>query len=165
MSKLNQEQLLKEVEDILKYSQETKKRNFIETVELQIGIKNYDVTRDKRFAGTVILPNVCKPKLRILVIADQKHVYECEEQNIEFIDVVPLPPPPSLNTPWTLSCPQDGLKKFKKNKKAIKKWGTPHLLSLSPLHLISLPCLRTPISLPRLIPQPRSMTASLRLTL
>ena len=26
-----------------------KKRNFIETVELQIGLKNYDPQRDKRF--------------------------------------------------------------------------------------------------------------------
>lgn len=30
-----------------------KKRNFVETVELQIGLKNYDPQRDKRFSGTV----------------------------------------------------------------------------------------------------------------
>jgi len=30
-----------------------KKRNFIETIELQIGLKNYDPQRDKRFSGTV----------------------------------------------------------------------------------------------------------------
>ena len=28
-------------------------RNFVETVELQIGLKNYDPQRDKRFSGTV----------------------------------------------------------------------------------------------------------------
>jgi hypothetical protein len=28
-----------------------KKRNFIETIELQIGLKNYDPQRDKRFVG------------------------------------------------------------------------------------------------------------------
>lgn len=32
---------------------ETKKRNFVETIELQIGLKNYDPQRDKRFSGTV----------------------------------------------------------------------------------------------------------------
>lgn len=38
---------------LLKYSKETKKRKFLETVELQIALKNYDPSRDKRFAGTV----------------------------------------------------------------------------------------------------------------
>lgn len=30
-----------------------KRRNFVETIELQIGLKNYDPQRDKRFSGTV----------------------------------------------------------------------------------------------------------------
>lgn len=30
-----------------------KKRNFLETVEIQIGLKNYDPQKDKRFSGTV----------------------------------------------------------------------------------------------------------------
>lgn len=30
------------VKEVLEYSTETKKRNFLETVELQIGLKNYD---------------------------------------------------------------------------------------------------------------------------
>lgn len=29
------------------------KRNFTETIELQIGLKNYDTQRDKRFNGTI----------------------------------------------------------------------------------------------------------------
>ena len=33
------------VQDLLKYSLEEKKRNFLETVELQIGLKNYDPQR------------------------------------------------------------------------------------------------------------------------
>ena len=40
------------VRDLLAASQE-KKRNFVETIELQIGLKNYDPQRDKRFSGTV----------------------------------------------------------------------------------------------------------------
>jgi len=30
-----------------------KKRNFTETVELQVALKNYDPQKDKRFSGTV----------------------------------------------------------------------------------------------------------------
>lgn len=30
-----------------------KQRKFTETVELQVGLKNYDPQRDKRFSGTV----------------------------------------------------------------------------------------------------------------
>lgn len=38
---------------VLTHSKETKKRNFLETVEIQIGLKNYDPQKDKRFSGTV----------------------------------------------------------------------------------------------------------------
>ena len=47
------------------YSNNTKKRNFLETVELQIGLKNYDPQRDKRFSGTVKLPKVPRPNMAI----------------------------------------------------------------------------------------------------
>ena len=104
MSKLNQERLQQAVDAILKYSKETKKRKFTETVELQIGLKNYDPSRDKRFAGSVALPNPTKKSINVLVIADQKHVYECQEKGLEFMDV-------------------EGLKKFNKQKKPIKKWA------------------------------------------
>ena len=42
-----------QVQELLEYSNETKKRNFLETVELQIGLKNYDPQRDKRFSGAI----------------------------------------------------------------------------------------------------------------
>ena len=41
------------VASVLKGSLEDKKRKFLETVELQIGLKNYDPQKDKRFSGTV----------------------------------------------------------------------------------------------------------------
>lgn len=53
------------VQSLLEYSLETKKRNFLETVELQIGLKNYDPQRDKRFSGTVRLPVVPRPNMSI----------------------------------------------------------------------------------------------------
>ena len=40
------------VNSVIQSSQE-KKRKFVETVELQIGLKNYDPQKDKRFSGTV----------------------------------------------------------------------------------------------------------------
>jgi large subunit ribosomal protein L10Ae len=40
------------VNSVLQHSQD-KKRNFLETIELQIGLKNYDPQKDKRFSGTV----------------------------------------------------------------------------------------------------------------
>jgi hypothetical protein len=41
------------IKDLLAEATGEKKRNFVETVELQIGLKNYDPQRDKRFSGTV----------------------------------------------------------------------------------------------------------------
>jgi large subunit ribosomal protein L10Ae len=40
------------IKELLAQSQE-KQRKFVETIELQIGLKNYDPQRDKRFSGTV----------------------------------------------------------------------------------------------------------------
>jgi large subunit ribosomal protein L10Ae len=42
-----------QVKEMLADATGEKKRNFVETVELQIGLKNYDPQRDKRFSGTV----------------------------------------------------------------------------------------------------------------
>lgn len=53
------------VKELLDYSQNEKKRNFLETVELQIGLKNYDPQRDKRFSGTVKLPQIPRPGMTV----------------------------------------------------------------------------------------------------
>lgn len=51
-SKVSKDILYECVNELLKTSQD-KKRNFLESVELQIGLKNYDPQKDKRFSGTV----------------------------------------------------------------------------------------------------------------
>jgi len=117
MSKLSADTLSQAVDEILKYSLVTNKRRFVETVELQIGLKNYDPARDKRFAGSVLLPFPTKPKLKVMVIGDQKHVDECKENTIECID-------------------SEGLKKFKKDKKKVKKWAQGYDLFLASDSLI-----------------------------
>lgn len=65
MSKITVAGVRTNVQALLEYSNETKKRNFLETVELQIGLKNYDPQRDKRFSGTVKLPKVPRPNMSI----------------------------------------------------------------------------------------------------
>ena len=52
MSKVSRDTLYECVQNVLKASAD-KKRKFVETVDLQIGLKNYDPQKDKRFSGTV----------------------------------------------------------------------------------------------------------------
>jgi len=81
---------------------EEKKRNFTETIELQIGLKNYDPKKDKRFSGTVKLPFCPRPNLKICILGDELH---CDEAATLGIDAMAV----------------DDLKKLKKNKKLVKK--------------------------------------------
>lgn len=49
---MSRDTLYESVNAVLEGSK-TKKRGFLESVELQIGLKNYDPQKDKRFSGTV----------------------------------------------------------------------------------------------------------------
>merc|ERR1712027_30430 len=89
------------VGEILKGSKE-KQRKFLETVELQITLKNYDPQKDKRFSGTVKLPNIPRPKQQICVIGDAAHNDEAKSKGIPFMSA-------------------DDLKKLNKDKKLVKK--------------------------------------------
>lgn len=53
-----------------------KKRKFLETIELQIGLKNYDPQKDKRFSGSVKLPHIPRPKMKVCMLGDAQHVEE-----------------------------------------------------------------------------------------
>merc|ERR1712152_108425 len=55
-----------------------KKRKFTETVDLQIGLKNYDPQKDKRFSGTVKLKHVPKLKYKVCLLGDQQHIDEAK---------------------------------------------------------------------------------------
>lgn len=50
-----------------------KKRQFLETIEIQITMKNYDPQKDKRFSGSAKLPNIPKPNMKICVLANENH--------------------------------------------------------------------------------------------
>jgi large subunit ribosomal protein L10Ae len=79
-----------------------KKRKFVETVELQIGLKNYDPQKDKRFSGTVKLKHIPRPKMSVCVLGDQQHCDEAKAINVPCMDA-------------------EALKKMNKNKKVVKK--------------------------------------------
>merc|ERR1712070_903211 len=89
------------IQNILTAAEE-KKRKFVETVELQIGLKDYDTQRDKRFAGTVKLPNMPRPRMKVCVLGDAVHCEAAQRANIPFKSV-------------------EDLKKLNKNKKLVKK--------------------------------------------
>merc|ERR1712226_1661109 len=100
-SKISRDALYDVVKAVLEASKE-KKRKFTETVELQIGLKNYDPQKDKRFSGTVKLKYIPKPKMRICVLGDQMHIDEAKENGM-----------PAMSA--------DDLKKLNKDKKLVKK--------------------------------------------
>jgi large subunit ribosomal protein L10Ae len=99
--KLSIENLKKSIANILESSGQ-KQRKFVETVELQIGLKDYDTSRDKRFSGSVKLPNVPRPRMSICIIGDAAHCDQAEKLGLAFKTI-------------------DDLKKLNKNKKLVKK--------------------------------------------
>nr|AFK34474.1 unknown [Medicago truncatula] len=101
MSKLQSEAVREAITGIMADSKE-KNRKFVETIELQIGLKNYDPQKDKRFSGSVKLPHIPRPKMKICMLGDAQHVEEAEKIGLESMDV-------------------EALKKLNKNKKLVKK--------------------------------------------
>merc|ERR1711941_245904 len=101
MSKINRDQLYEQVAEMIQASKD-KNRKFTESVELQIMLKNYDPQKDKRFSGTVKLPNVAKPKFTVCILGNQAHIDEAQKNGIPHMSV-------------------DDLKKLNKGKKLVKK--------------------------------------------
>merc|ERR1712228_541031 len=101
MSKVSRDTLYETVATVLKHSQE-KKRKFTETVDLQIGLKNYDPQKDKRFSGTVKLKHVPRPKFKVCLLGDQQHCDQAKSLGLDCMSA-------------------DDLKKLNKDKKKVKK--------------------------------------------
>ena len=101
MSKLNIDRVKDAISGILDGAKE-KPRKFVETIELQIGLKDYDTQRDKRFAGTVKLPHVPRMRLKVCILGDAVHCEQAQNLGLPFRSV-------------------DDLKKLNKNKKLVKK--------------------------------------------
>jgi large subunit ribosomal protein L10Ae len=104
-SKLSKDTLVEAVSTVLKIAKDEKtKRSFTESVELQVGLKNYDLQKDKRFSGTIRLKYVPRPKLKVCILGDQVHCDQAKANNVPFMDI-------------------EALKKLNKNKKLVKKLG------------------------------------------
>ncbi|PFH45767.1 hypothetical protein AMATHDRAFT_51478 [Amanita thiersii Skay4041] len=124
-SKLSVSSVRGSIKELLTEANGEKKRKFVETIELQIGLKNYDPQRDKRFSGTVKcvitwfivcegglcadwrvvfyrLPNVPRPRMSICILADANDIDRAKQIELEYMSV-------------------DDLKKLNKNKKLVKK--------------------------------------------
>jgi len=112
-NKLNSALLDKSVEDILTFASggtitkggeevPGKKRNFTETIEIQITLKNYDPQRDKRFSGTFRLPAIPRPNLKCCMLGNAAHCEQADRIGVDHMSV-------------------DDLKKLNKNKKLVKK--------------------------------------------
>merc|ERR1712117_798975 len=93
--------LYKAIDQILAGSVE-KQRKFLETVELQIVLKNYDPQKDKRFSGTVKLPHIPRPSSKVCVLGDDAHCDEAKANGFDSMDV-------------------EAMKKLNKDKKLVKK--------------------------------------------
>ena len=113
MSKLNSALLEKALEDIIAFAdgktinvngeeKKGKKRNFIETIEAQVTLKNYDPVRDKRFSGSFRLPTVPRPKLKCCMLGNAAHCEQADRIGVDHMSV-------------------EDLKKLNKNKKMVKK--------------------------------------------
>jgi len=89
MSKLASDHVLKICEIVIKDSVEAK-RKFVETIELQIGLKNYDPQKDKRFSGSIKLPNITKAKYKLCVLGDEKHCDEAKKLGLPFLSLEEL---------------------------------------------------------------------------
>ncbi|KAL9674010.1 hypothetical protein QQ045_030274 [Rhodiola kirilowii] len=84
MSKLQSDAVREAISGIMTEAKE-KQRKFTETIELQIGLKNYDPQKDKRFSGSVKLPHIPRPKMKICMLGDAQHVEEKLNKNKKLV--------------------------------------------------------------------------------
>merc|ERR1712238_447596 len=62
-----------------------KKRNFIETIEMQVTLKNYDPQREKRFSGTFKLPSLPRPNLKCCVLGNAAHCEQADRISVDLL--------------------------------------------------------------------------------
>ncbi|XP_006898467.1 PREDICTED: 60S ribosomal protein L10a-like [Elephantulus edwardii] len=98
--KVSRDTLYEVVREVL-HGNQHKRRKFLETVELQISVKNYDPQKDKHFSGTVRLKSTPCPKFSVCVLGDQQACDEAKAVAIPHMDI-------------------ETLKKLNKNKKLVK---------------------------------------------
>merc|ERR1712216_213506 len=101
MSKINQENLKKSIAYV---RENRKERKFVETMDLQILLRDYNPDKEKRFNSSMVLPNQAKTNIKVCVIANVNHLDQCKAAGYTCVDM-------------------DTIKKFNKQGKPIKKWA------------------------------------------
>merc|ERR1712217_464559 len=104
---INQESLMASIEDIIKEANDRNEkrkdnRKFVETIEVQVGLKGFDPARDKRINATTVLPLAPKTKYRFCLLGNESQCNEAKEMGLPHKTV-------------------EELKGFKRNKKLVKK--------------------------------------------
>jgi len=116
MSKISSEIVEDAIDTILKGSAE-KKRNFVETIELQVGLKAFDPVKEKRFAGTIRLPFIPRDRFSVCVLGTDKDCDDAKSNGVACMTVADLT-------------------KLNKNKKLVKKLAASHHAFLASATLI-----------------------------
>ena len=101
MSKLTTEHITSAIQEALK---ERKKRKFVESLDFQVMLRDFDTEKDKRFNSATTLNHPVKASQKVCVIGTIGHVEEAKAAGQEGILV-------------------DDLKKFNNEPKLIKKWA------------------------------------------
>eukprot|EP00403_Amphidinium_massartii_P032511 CAMPEP_0178448610 /NCGR_PEP_ID=MMETSP0689_2-20121128/42083_1 /TAXON_ID=160604 /ORGANISM="Amphidinium massartii, Strain CS-259" /LENGTH=206 /DNA_ID=CAMNT_0020073821 /DNA_START=99 /DNA_END=716 /DNA_ORIENTATION=+ len=61
-------------------------RSFRESVDLQLALRGYDVKKDRRFAGSVHLPHIVRPEVRVCLLAgDDEDVAKADRAGIRYV--------------------------------------------------------------------------------
>ena len=102
MSKLQQDVLKGKIAEMLN-KDNAKERKFLETVEVQIKLKGYNIDTDKRFVGQIQLPHEIRPGIKIGVLGNQVHCNEGQKLGLQTFN-------------------KEALEAFNRDKKVIKKW-------------------------------------------
>lgn len=90
---------------------ERKKRKFVESIDLQIMLRDFNPESDPRFNSTTVLSHQCRSSIKMCVIGIIKHYDEANALNFDAVNL-------------------DDLKKFNKEAKLIKKWARKYDLLL-----------------------------------
>merc|ERR1712217_878864 len=119
---INQESLMASIEDIIKEANDRNEkrkdnRKFIETIELQMGLKGFDPARDKRINATTVLPEAPKTKYKFCLLGNDAQCEEAEEMGLPYKTLAEL-------------------KTYKRNKKIVKKLAKEYDMFLASSNLI-----------------------------
>lgn len=122
MAKLNSELLTNSITEMMEKAVERNEarranRKFIETVEIQFGLKGFDPARDKRINATTVLPTAAKTRYNFCLLGNDAQCEEAEQIGLPFKTLAEL-------------------KTYKRNKKIVKKLASKYDMFLASSTLI-----------------------------